>query len=249
MKTITTISAGLVLAAGPTAGGLASSAQAKTVPTPKYCTSSLFQQCASIKIIGVSIDTPPGYYPTPAGPIIQVTSSAKFSKAGVQVTDFRLLVDGRLVPESNTYFGSGSVGVLYGANRASISTDEGESIPGTAFPVAAGRQSLVTEVIGVNGAVLAKSAAYTVTVPEQAAAVRPKLTYTASTYYTWPMSDSSSEVITQSGNTVTITSASGLVSLGGSNYYSGLEFSCDTTTTAPPALVLGSVTFDGIPVS
>lgn len=98
----------------------------------------------------------------------------------MQVTDFRLLVDGKLVPESDTAFGSGSVAIIYGSYGASGGTDPSyELIPGTAFPVSAGRHSLVMEVIGVNGAVLATSPSYTVTVPKQPAAVRPTLTYIA----------------------------------------------------------------------
>jgi hypothetical protein len=42
---------------------------------------------ATIKITGADIYTTPGYYPTPAGPVIQVTSNAKFSKTGTDVTE------------------------------------------------------------------------------------------------------------------------------------------------------------------
>lgn len=52
-------------------------------------------------------------------------------------------------------------------------------ISGTGFPVKAGTHTLKYEILGVKGAVLATSAAYTVTVPKQAAAVKPKLTFKA----------------------------------------------------------------------
>ena len=137
----------------------------------------------------VSINTPPGYYPTPARPIIDVTSSAEFSGAGVRVTDFRLLADGKLAPEYDTYFGSGSVGVLYGADPGiSISTDgynPNEFIPGTLWPVSPGKHVLTTEVIGVNGAVLATSPSYTVAVPAQGPAVEPTLTWAYAPQWTY----------------------------------------------------------------
>jgi hypothetical protein len=53
---ITTTTTGLALAAG-LAGRLASAASAST--TPKYCTSSFFQKCATIKITGSASTRPP----------------------------------------------------------------------------------------------------------------------------------------------------------------------------------------------
>ena len=194
MKRILAAAGTLALAAG-LIGGLATTASASvrpphplTIGSPPawpqpYCVSWFFTKCATIQITGATINTAPGYYPTVAGPVINVSATAVFSRAGVQVTDFRLLVDRKLAPEYDTWFGSGSVGVIYGTYNVvglgSDSYNSSELIPGTVFPVAPGRHSLTVEVIGVNGAVLATSPSYTVTVPKQAAAVRPKLTYTA----------------------------------------------------------------------
>jgi hypothetical protein len=106
--------------------------------------------------------------------------NGQVQQTGTDVTDFRLLVDGKLVPKNYTAFGSGSVGVIYGTYTTGMSTDDyNSSISGTSFPVKVGKHALVYEILGVNGSVLATSASYSVTVPKQAAAVKPTLTYTA----------------------------------------------------------------------
>jgi hypothetical protein len=279
IKTMAAGIATLALAAGLTTG-LASTASASTPPCfiPDQCAAA-----PSIKITGASISTPPGYYPTPAGPIIDATSSAQFSNAGTQVTDFRLLVDGKLVPENDTYFGSGSVGVLYGADPGiSISTEPslpGMVIPGTAFPVSPGRHVLTTEVVGVGGAVLASSAGYTVTVPEQAAATKPKLTYTASNNWTYggylnqgqiTISSATTAVLDAPSSVLTFTLPAGVtldpdnnpgvtqsgttVTITGSGniYLAGINSygaAFDYDGAELSPLTIGSVTLDGIPVS
>jgi hypothetical protein len=280
IKRAITTTAGLALATGLTMG-LASTASASTTPT--YCTSSFFQKCAAIKITGVSIGTPPGYYPTPAGPVIDVTSSAEFSGAGVQVTDFRLLVDGKLAPEYDTYFGSGSVGVLYGADPGiSISTDgynPNERIPGTLWPVSPGKHVLTTEVIGVNGAVLATSPSYTVAVPAQGPAVEPTLTWAYAPQWTYesyeaftvssavpvildaPTSVLTFDVpagVTVDGSNFNDSNNDGTVTQAGNTVTLTMSAGLSLSNTYPlivefwdviPPVAISSVTLDGIPVS
>ena len=253
-----TAAAVAALAAAALTGGLATSALAATAPT--------------IKITGASVSTQPGYYPTPAGPVIQAQATARFDSHGVKVTDILLLVDGRPVPDNST----GAVTTYFGKLTWGTGTQiDYESIPGTGFKVSPGRHALVNEIIGVNGKVLAKSPSFTVTVPKQTAAVQPKLAYTltqqgdnygyfeitapsptvldAPTYvlnFDLPAgqtmtADSNGGSFTQSGTRVTFTSGAGdQVGLSPQG-----SFRFYFSTSGPAFGPVSNVTIDGIPVS
>ena len=255
-----TAAAVAALAAAALAGGLATSASAATAPT--------------IKITGASVSAQPGYYPIPAGPVVQVEATAKFDTHGVKVTDFRLLVDGKPVPNDSTgdvtYFGKTTVYTSSEPNSAY------PVIPGTSFKVSPGRHALVDEIIGANGKVLARSASFTVTIPKQKAAAQPKLAYTLTQqgvnygYFeitapspvvldTAPYvlsfdlptgqtmtEDSNGGSFTQSGTHVTFTGPDYATQVGLSP--SG-SFRFFFSTSGPAFGPVSNVTIDGIPVS
>ena len=202
------------LALAASAFAYAPAANAATAPCTHSCG-------ATIKITGAYVNQPVGYYPTPAGQVITANATATFSKTGTDVTDFRLLVDKKLVPEQDTAFGSGTTGVVYGSYTTGAATNYGDYnngsplIPGTTFPVKAGTHSLTYEIIGIKGAVLATSAAYTVTVPKQAAAVKPKLTYSISNpnVQTGGCYTATGEITTTCyyGSSINVSSSSGVI--------------------------------------
>ena len=143
------------LALAASAFTFAPSAYTAAKPSVQVCA----RNCgAIIKITGVIISS--GNYPTE----INVTTLAKFSKAGTRVADIRLFVDKLPVPENmpaqgSTYF-NGDAAVIYGSLTIGLGAP---SYDGAPFTVTPGKHVLTTEVIGVGGAVFATSAPYTVT--------------------------------------------------------------------------------------
>ena len=155
---IITAAAGLALTAG-LAGGLAAPASAAVRPPPCL---SFFQRCSAaptIKIAGVDIS------PVWPNPTFALDWTARFSKAGTQVTDFPAFIDGVRVPEPNGPWFGGEADTLYGTYGPT----------GQSGNITPGRHTLTVEVIGAGGAVLATSNRYTVTVRQP---VRPSLTCT-----------------------------------------------------------------------
>lgn len=247
---LTHIAAALALAGG-LVGGLATSASASTSARASVAP-------PTIKITGAFVSTQPGYYPTPAGPVIQVQATAKFDKHGVKVTDILLLVDGRTAPTSTgvvdtTYFGE----LTWWTSTVG---DSSSPIPGNSFKVSPGKHVLVNEIIGVNGKVLAKSAPLTVEVPKQEAAVQPKLTYTVNYH---PYTDHSGwvEITIHSATDVTLDTGTHVLkvttdvgvltatwypgNMGIGPGFGSPVFGLDVNETP----VISSMTLDGIPVT